>query len=441
MHSLAAYSFETSLESDQAELRLQRVDELVDAWLARKGAEVRLTEGSFLSRSGDGTGQFSRKLTDTTVGSLREVELIETAHTGEMFTTVLQVAFHTGTLSVFATLGVTPESVIVAPMNLNPRCPAVIRSLIEEFHDWTFGGQPVPLPTPFAATQEADVLSLRDALRSSQRRLPVVVISCDEDEMVWRGLPEAMGRHLIGLADVAFVDAESSWTLTDELGKQDSCYLGAVRLYWPRANADGGLRGQTWTASRLVSFGENDAGMNRFLSTIRQTVMSAAALTMSPPKGVREVQQAATRERLQALEAGARETELNAIVEENAQLSAELQAAHQSLADLRWHFAAYRSEHGDERESDAEDELERLSPEHILVEDGETRYYKKVGTGGGVDSLVVTDACNHKSSAWRPAFKGVQAEKGIAKLERRADWKSIAHCGACTGGGRWRVQW
>jgi hypothetical protein len=72
---------------------------------------------------------------------------------------------------------------------------------------------------------------------------------------------------------------------------------------------------------------------------------------------------------------------------------------------------------------------------------GETRYYKKIGSGGGVDALVKTKQCNHKSSDWTSAFKGDQAEKGLLKLEGRNDWKSIAHCSACTGGGRWRVNW
>ena len=81
MQSLAAYSFEATV-SDAGE-RLGAIDNLVDEWLTNKGVkDPRATDGDFESKTGDGTGQFSRRQVTATIGSTLEVELIETAHTG-----------------------------------------------------------------------------------------------------------------------------------------------------------------------------------------------------------------------------------------------------------------------------------------------------------------------------------------------------------------------
>lgn len=443
MQNLACYSLETKIEPAVGERRMLEIDKIVDSWLISKGADnPRLEGGSFESKSGDGVGQFSRRSMESPVGNLREIELIETAHNGAMFSTTMQIAHHSGDLAIYSSLSATPGAAIVAPMRLYPRCPGVLRTLIEEFKDWKFNEQPIPLSMPFDATNEDTATQLCYAIKDRQRRFPIVVISVDEDEVVWQDLPSKLAFHLVGLADVAFVDAESSWILTDRLGKQNSCYLGAVRLYWPGASQDGGLWSVTWTSPRLASFGEDEPGMNRFLSTMRQLVMSAAALTMSSPKMVREIQQEVARQRLKNLEKDAFERELNSIVEENSRLAEELEAANRKIAGLQWKLQAMenRPEASNQVVDSSEDD-EGEANTHVSPKNGELRYYKKIGSGGGVDTLVVTKACNHKASSWRPAFKADQAEKGIMKLEDRSDWQSIAHCSACTGGGRWRVQW
>lgn len=442
MQSLAAYAFEAVVEKSEA--RLELIDQLVDEWLSKKGAEnPRSSDGAFVSKTGDGTGQFSRQLVRSDVGELREIELIETAHTGAMFTTALQITAVGDRISVFASLAATPGESRVAPIGLYPRCPGVIRSMIERFPDWKFFGQEVPLARAFDARDTGSAKLLCASLRSETRRLPIVVVSSDEDEAIWPDLHHKVADSLIGLADVAVVSAESSWILTDVLGPRNSCYLGAVRLYWPGSRTDGVLPGITWTSARLATFGGDDAGRNRFLGILRREVMSVAALTMTPPPISREIRNAAEKERLQSLETGSRDRELDSIIEENARLETELQEAQRTIQTLQWKLvAASYAQREDVVANDdlagQESDASRDAPPHP----GETRYYKKIGSGGGgVDALVITKACNHKESNWKPAFKGDQAEKGLLKLEGRNDWKSLAHCSACTGGGRWRVHW
>ncbi|MBV8469333.1 MAG: hypothetical protein JOY60_05660 [Burkholderiaceae bacterium] len=443
MQSLAAYSFE-ALDADP-EKRLDTMNGLVDSWLSKKGATTpREHDGSFDSKTGDGTGQFCRHEIRSKAGVLHEVELIETAHTGAMFTTNLQFAAVSGRVVVYASLAAAPGESRVAPVGIYPRCPWIVRSLIDAYPDWNFAGQEVPLSKAFDATEDSSAQVLCKVLRSKTRRLPLVVVSNDEDEQVWSDMHTKLAESLVGLADVAVVGAESSWVLTDELGPRDSCYLGAVRLYWPGVRPDGSLPGINWRASQLAAFGLDDAGRNRFLANLRREVMSAAALTMPLPAAFRDIRRVAEKERLQALEVDSRNSELDSIIEENARLTADLAKAESTIQSLQWKLSA--ATYAERKTEAANDEAggepgaveEEVQPP---PEPGEVRYYKKIGSGGGVDSLVQTKACQHKDSNWKPAFKGDQAEKGLLKLEGRNDWRSLAHCSACTGGGRWRVNW
>jgi hypothetical protein len=150
---------------------------------------------------------------------------------------------------------------------------------------------------------------------------------------------------------------------------------------------------------------------------------------------------AATRERLQNLSTVDQEQELNSIIEENARLSLDLADVKAALARAEWKIAAQEQRGGGVTPDEDEEPSESEPAIPAAPVKGETRYYKKIGSGGGVDTLVRTGECNHNARKWKPAFKGDQAEKGLLKLEGSSDWQSLSHCSACTGGGRWRVHW
>lgn len=438
MHSLGAYRLDATLLETAS--RVSSIDELIDQWLSKKGAsEPRATDGDFLSKSGDGTGQFSRSLTETSVGAVREIELIETATSGAMFTTLVQIAQTETDVNVFVSLTVTPGASLVTPLKLAPRCPSIVRALIEKHNDWRYAGQIVPIGIPFDATSVQGVKQLCEAIRDRSRRLPIVVVSLDSDEVVWPNLPKEAARQLVGLADVAYVDFESSWQMTDEMGSSNSCYLGAVRLYWPALRGDGIFDGVTWVPSRLTAFGEGDVGRNRFLSVLRSMVMSTAALTMQPPKALRDIKGEVNRQKLATLSAGTDGSNLSLLNELNDKLQSDLDRAQATIGALQWQLAELRSGRNSEEIGGGESESSDV-PAHTPPVAGEVRFYKKIGSGGGVDTLVVTKECQHGAS-WRPAFKAEQAKKGLFKLEGRSDWQSMAHCSQCTGGGRWRVHW
>lgn len=440
MQTLAAYSLEADLEESEANRRLDRVASEVNDWLQAKGvSDPALKEGFFRSLSGD-EGTYTRSCVTYSGGKLQHVQLDESTPRGETFTTTIQAACSGRQVAVFVTLALSTRGVAVAPVQVYPRCPLVVRKLIDSYKDWTFGGQLVPHSIPADTREYRGGKELSDELRNPARNFPIVVISSDEDEVTWPTLHTDAARELVGLAQVAVVDEQASWTMTAELGKQQSCFLGAVRLYWP--GTDGArLHSVLWTAGKLATYGADANGARNFLASLRRTLMSAAALNVSPPVVVRNVQNAIVRERLASAEGATRDQELDAIIEENSNLLQRLKEAEGQREALRWKLLHYqerlREVTGEEEEEEAGDE--GAPPAHVSAASGEVRYYKKIGNKGGVDELVTTGPCNH--NAWRPAFKAIQAEKGLQKLEGQSGWRSLAHCGTCTGGGRWRVQW
>lgn len=77
--------------------------------------------------------------------------------------------------------------------------------------------------------------------------------------------------------------------------------------------------------------------------------------------------------------------------------------------------------------------------EHDEPKAGEERFYKKVSTTPTNDVMRLIGDCGH--TTWQNSHGADKARKGLAKLEGRNDWKSLHHCGTCTGGGVWRVRW
>lgn len=445
MQTLAAYLFKADLDRDGLRARMTSVEDQVTAWLTKKGAEEPTSaKGRFDSLSGDGEGRFARNLVRSKAGAIDSTTLVEIAHTGQTFTTNIQAIEEKSSITVFSTLSVANEQSVIAPLPIYPRCPQVVRKLLTSFDDWKFGGRKLPDGKVINAQGEENAEQLCHELSSPARNFPTIVVSVDVDELVWEDLPSELARDMIGLAYVAIVDEVGSWVMTDELGKADSCYLGAVRLYWPKINpATRGLRGTVWTPSRLRSFGADSFGMKRFQSVLRGSLMSAAALTITQPACIREIHVGAIAESITKAKKSAVDRELNSIVEENHQLSEQLNEANRKIAELEWKLESFRRRLQNEAREvgELDDEADDDEGKYPPPENGQVIYYKKIGNKGGVDILVRSPPCNHKESAWRPAFRADQAEKGIAELEARDGWQSIQHCGACTGGGRWRVRW
>ncbi len=333
---------------------------------------------------------------------------------------------------------------LLVPNKISPHCPAVIRKIIAAYEDWCFGGRKLPSDL-LISSDFAELQTICDQILDPGRIMPLIVVSSDRDEAVWGGISTVISRELIGLAYVAAVDEEKSWEMTSKIGEKLSCYLGAIKLYWPiRSGKQGKPSYELWTAQVLRGFGEDEIGMRRFVSQVRSRIMSVAAQTITIPKSVREIHTSAFKENLDKMESDVREKELNFIIEENEKLTKELELSRSKIAEIEWNLNYYkrRVEKTGCNKSDEEIEGSSLDSDGVPEpQRGDIRFYKKIGNKGGVDVMERVGSCNHREGAWQPAFRADQAEKGIAKLENMDGWQSLQHCGACTGGGRWRVRW
>lgn len=448
MQTLAAYLIQRSaLNPHDVRDRSDAVSTRVDAWLRRKGiTDLDASDGSFNSLTANSTGQFARKRVANEMGMVEELRLEEPSRGGQAFITAITKVLTSNTISIFATLSVRNDTSVIAPVTTDPRCPALIREILDLYPDWSFGGAPIGAATPKRVEGTEEATLLLEELLSPSRPRPIIVVSENEGEFVWPRLPDELAYDLAGLARVVSVDEEASWLLTQQLGKRNSCYLGAVRLYWPVKTGVGGdpvLLGTVWTASSLLSLDHDGKGCVRFRSTLRRSVMSVAALTVEPPAAIRQVQSFQARKRLQELEAKAdansEELELARLyIEENEELKtsvAELKAELSALT-ARAETAEFALEQVRAKES-PEGRAEQLDDDSPVV--GEVRYYKKTHSKAAYDVLVRVTDCGHTS--WQNAAKADKARKGVERLEGRSDWKNMQHCGSCTGGGLWRVRW
>lgn len=386
MLTLAAYRLESPSESNsELDTLWTTIGRTVDAWLSEKGIDNPAAEaGSFNSKTPGAIGSFENSTITSASGTLREISLTEPTKDGHTFETNLAVTNTGGSVVVYLTLAASNAGDMVAPTAFYPRCPALIHELLSLETHWSFGGSEIPPAAHLSLAGEKSAEKLVGYLTNPERSLPVTVISELDGEPIWDELPEKLANDLAGLSSVVRIDGDASWALNDLLGKTKSCYLGAVRIYWPlkRGSSEAAeLRSNVWTAERLLSNDADGKGLSRFTTSLRRQVMSVAALSVDAPHDIRRLKSEHSRARLAKLEAKAdansEELELAKLfIEENETLKDELEAAKAEIAkqSARADAAEYAIEVL-KRNEDADSEAEDQTSESPVA--GEVRYYKK----------------------------------------------------------------
>ncbi|ANO52332.1 hypothetical protein [Woeseia oceani] len=450
MLTLAAYRLETpKLSAEDRKQAWESVVSALDDWLHTKGAgELTRDSGEFSSETPGARGAFEKSTMMKGSDQLLELSLSESSPKGPTFKTKVSIVGEEEKVSVYLTLAATNAGDVVAPVMLYPRCPTVIRQLLRLRQDWTFGGSEVPPAKPIVLAGAETAGTLSGYLLNPSRTLPVVVISEVDGEPIWQNLPEKLAVDLAGLCSVVRIDGDASWALNDRLGKSRSCYLGAVRIYWPTMagkNGPTGLRSVVWTAERLLSNDADGRGLSRFSTDLRRQVMNVAALAVDPPPGIRRIKGEHSRSRLAELEkranANSEELELAKLfIEENESLKDALEIARAEIAKqaARADAAEYAVDAIKSNQTTATDEdEEEVQPQ--LPKPGEARYYKKTHSKPSYDVLVEILDCGHNS--WQSANKADKARKGLERSIGDQTWRNLYHCGKCQGGGVWKVVW
>lgn len=447
MQTLCAHLIEAiALTPEKAQARSAVICQAVEKWLKSKGADdPTQAQGEFDSLTKEGNGRFTRDVVTSGKGTVVETRLEETSRGGQTFVTTVWTTTSTTKVSVYCTLNVKNTSSVIAPVVTDPRCPSVFRDILNLYPDWTFGGKPVEVLPEITVEEEDEALALISEIRSKDRKLPILVVSQNDGEPIWPTIAKDLAYDLAGLATVVTIGEDTSWDLTDALGKQNSCYLGAIRLYWPANRSDEGqIPSTVWTASTLMSNDKDGKGRLRFRSAARKTVMAVAALTIVPPAEIREIQAAVSREKLARLEekatANTEELEMAKLyAADNEDLRIKLDEAKEMIASLSNRVALAESALHQAKQAKP-DELQDVDIEGDTPPvAGEIRFYKKHHSKPGYDVLIRVEDCGH--TAWQNASKAEKAKKGVERLEKINNWKVIQHCGTCTGGGTWKVKW
>ena len=120
---------------------------------------------------------------------------------------------------------------IVKPVTgYNVGKPGIVDDILSSYNCKISGEQ---IPVQYQKISVGDVETfVTDVLEDKNRVFPVILLSKD----VWTELPfvdpENLQKKLLGFAKVVVIDKYASFELTDIVGKQLSCYNGAIRIYW-----------------------------------------------------------------------------------------------------------------------------------------------------------------------------------------------------------------
>lgn len=150
------------------------------------------------------------------------------------------IAQSNGRTEVGLVIRIGSREYTVSPPDFEFRPPRIVRTLLEDFH-CTIGGRAVrAAPTALGA---ADIDLFAETLRSPARRLPVVLFSREPYFDKCLASPTKVAAMLAGLGEVVVMDDKwASFRLTAAVGKPQSCFNGAVRIYWPGVSESGEVR-------------------------------------------------------------------------------------------------------------------------------------------------------------------------------------------------------
>jgi hypothetical protein len=455
MQKVAAYLLQKRnfSSSEQRVEQTKQVRDAIDLWLERKGAESDEDLGEYDAEDGSNATYISDQASDES-RSWWMVQLDEATADGRLFRAIVSLTTTDSVITVYVTLEAGSSPTLVCPVEVDTRCPKIVRGLLGSQSPWYHGATELHLLRTHNGFDSGGALA--GEIQDPTRAVPILVISRHHEKQALPKLSSRLAYDLAGLANVVLIDADAAWALTDELGISRSCFDGGVRLYWPRyQRRDPPTRHPLWTLERLRAAGHEEeevATRERFRRQLRNLLMKTSALSVVRPSDIDSIRQAAARRALTELKSrAASQLDYEQLAEsyarshddlrlENEELRRQLDAALSRANELE------RRSRYIEQKAQAGASTTTITPEE--EEDsadrppsrGEVRFYKKRFDAPGHDIMIRVSDCGCNN--WESANTADKAKKGIAKLENgRNQWRSLRHCASCTGGGMWRVEW
>lgn len=162
---------------------------------------------------------------------------IEWNHPGDAgsdlrWTTVYNLARCEEGMQQSVAVRLSSPSTVVKPLTFTVGRPRLVDDILAAVPCF-IGKQPIPKTPTVVSAPDVETF-VESTLFATTRPLPVIVVSPD----TWTNRPEVdpvdLQKTLLGFAQVVTLcDKWAAFKLTDCIGKELSCYNGAVRLYWP----------------------------------------------------------------------------------------------------------------------------------------------------------------------------------------------------------------
>ncbi len=289
MRKVAGYILEHADNTD----RPWPGDEVVLDWLGKKGIIDPKQDTHFSTRDGL-EGRYLREQYQSDNGDLIRHVLTEPAgQRSELTTTINQFTTPERT-GIYVGMQVGMLGPLLAPDQVECHTPYLIRCLAE-LNVFGLNGIPI-VRRPYEFPFDNDGFKLHNIMVHTDRSIPLVCVSEDEDGPLTDGLADDLADALCGHAIVARVGRNASWRLTDIVGKEWSVFNGAVRVYWPRmAEDDNPYHHMLWMKPRLLDSAPTPrAAAVKLKNGLRRQFMQLSATTIHQPDVIGDIIDRAT---------------------------------------------------------------------------------------------------------------------------------------------------
>ena len=181
------------------------------------------------------------------------------------------------------TISINSTEYRIIPANFSLGSPSVIRQLCANHavHIGDMQVSAVPYPLHIRGVSE-----FLDLLTNPRRLLPILFISpfANDDRNLMTA--SELARRLAGIAIVVQAsDAETTWEVTDVLGRTLSCFDGATRIYWPNfSTTDDPRLHPLYVGARIA-----DVGADVIARSIERLLFAVAAFRFVPDARISDV--------------------------------------------------------------------------------------------------------------------------------------------------------
>src|SRR6266850_325297 len=299
MRTVAQYAFiGASADPAQAANLFEQSRSAVETWLRSKGVTDPNSSCAMQLEHGR-TAEFESVRQGCGSGSARRWTLSESAGPTR-FSTTIGLAGAGAEVAFTCNLSSGSTATSIAPRAFTARCPRVIKDILSLQPGWRIGDTAVECEAlRFSGSAQANALVAR--LFSPTRTLPIVVASRYDGFLLHPNLVDVLAADICGLGLAADADDETAWEMTRLMGKEWSCYNGAIRIYWPHLDTHQNPRSHPlWTSDRLMylAAGTEDAA-RRIRSAIRKRLFSVSAFAVEQPPLFDRLEDESAREALQ----------------------------------------------------------------------------------------------------------------------------------------------